>query len=162
MIHPAPVPVVIALGSNVGDRRRHLRTAIHLLSKTVKVVRLSSVWESHPMDCPPGAGLFLNMALSGVTVRSPESLLAAMHDVEKQIGRRRLRRNESRRIDLDLIFYGARLSGRTELLIPHPRYHERSFVIAPLGELGLDWTVAGRRVSKLDSGEVLRRVGTVY
>lgn len=156
-----PTPVVIALGSNLGDRRRHLRLAVRMLLGSVRVVRLSSVWESAPVDCPGGSGPFLNMAISGVTDLSPSSLLDAMHEIEDRIGRRRRRRNESRLVDLDLIFHGAHLSG-TSPVLPHPRYADRAFVLRPVAELGLDWTVAGRRVASLEGWGAVRRVGSLY
>jgi 2-amino-4-hydroxy-6-hydroxymethyldihydropteridine diphosphokinase len=157
-----PTPVVIALGSNVGDRRRHLRTAVRQLSQSLRVVRVSGVWESDPVDCPPGSGPFLNMALSGVTGCAPGELLEALHAIEERAGRRRRRPNEPRVIDLDLIFFGAWLSSGGSPAIPHPRYDARAFVLAPFAELGLDWTVAGRRVRGLRGTGGVRRVGTLY
>lgn len=156
-----PTPVVIALGSNLGDRRRHLRLAVRMLLGSVRVVRISSVWESAPVDCPAGSGPFLNMAISGVTSLSPDRLLDAMHEIEDRIGRRRRRRNESRLVDLDLIFHGAHLSG-TSPVLPHPRYADRAFVLRPVADLGLDWTVAGRRVASLEGMGAVRRVGSLY
>lgn len=156
-----PTPVVIALGSNLGDRRRNLRMAVRMLLGSVRIVRLSSVWESAPVDCPAGSGPFLNMALSGVTSHSPGLLLDAMHEIEDCIGRRRRRRNEPRPVDLDLIFHGANLSGNSPV-VPHPRYSDRAFVLRPVAELGLDWTVAGRRVASLEGRGVVRRVGSLY
>lgn len=157
------VQVVIALGSNLGDRWRSLRSAVRMLGSSVRVVRLSGVWESEPVDCPPGAGPFLNMVLAGVTSLSPEDLLRAMHEVEGEIGRERRRRNESRRVDLDLIIYGARLSGTAAPVLPHPRFWSRSFVLRPLNELGLNWQVAGRRIPDGDDAAgAIRRVGSLY
>lgn len=157
-----PAPVVIALGSNLGDRRRNLRAAVALLPPIVRVVRLSRVWESNPVDCPPEAGAFLNMALSGVTTRSPAELLAALHEIERRLGRRRRRQNEPRVVDLDVIFYGARLARGSAPLLPHPRYGERAFVLAPIAELGLDWTVAGTRVSRLRGAGDAWPAGNLY
>jgi len=156
-----PREIVIALGSNLGDRRYHLRQAVALLAEHVRIVRLSGVWESDPVDCPPGSGPFLNMVLAATTIHSPQELLERLHRVEDRIGRRRRRRNESRVIDLDLIFHGARLSERGPIL-PHPRYADRAFVLEPLLELGLDWTVAGRRIPRVSASGSLRRLGTLY
>lgn len=157
-----PTPVVIALGSNVGDRRRHLRAAVSNLSGLVRVVRVSSVWASDPVDCPPGSGPFLNMALSGVSSLSPDDLLAALHAIEERAGRRRRRPNEPRVIDLDLIFFGAMLASGGSASIPHPRYSHRAFVLEPFGELGLDWTVAGQRIRRIRGAGVVRRAGSLY
>jgi len=154
-------PVVIALGSNLGDRRRHLRTAVGMLAPDVRVVRLSSVWESDPVDCPPDSRPFLNMTLSGLTSATPSGLMTCLHDVENAVGRRRRLRNDPRPIDLDLIFYGAHLSSR-DPAIPHPRFAERNFVLKPLAELLLDWTVGGERVRALSGKGTVRRIGSLY
>lgn len=154
--------MVIALGSNLGDRRRNLRAAVARLHPSVRVVRLSSLWESEPVGCPSGSGHFLNMALSGLTDLSPSALMAVLHGIESAAGRRRRKANEARRIDLDLIFYGSELTSGGSPAIPHPRYAERAFVLRPFGELGLDWTVGGRRVLSLRGEGAVRRVGSLY
>jgi 2-amino-4-hydroxy-6-hydroxymethyldihydropteridine diphosphokinase len=133
-----------------------------MLDPIVRVVRLSGLWESEAEDCPPGSGLFLNMVLAGVTSMSPENLLRGLHEVEASLGRVRRRRNESRRVDLDLILYGARLSGTTAPLLPHPRFRDREFVLRPLHELNLGWQIAGRRIPDGDASSAIRRVGSLY
>jgi 2-amino-4-hydroxy-6-hydroxymethyldihydropteridine diphosphokinase len=135
----APVAVVIALGSNVGPRELHLRRAVHRLQRIIRVVRLSSVLETEPVDSPSGAGRFLNMVLVGYTRCSAPALLQELLDLEIALGRRRpAPANAPRPIDLDLIFYGALIS-RGALQVPHPRYRQREFVLAPLRELRLPW-----------------------
>lgn len=132
--------VVVALGSNLGDRRVNLRRAIDRLAPLVRVVRLSTIWETPPVDAPAGSGAFLNLVAAGWTaLRAPE-LLQRMHAVEAGMGRMRRLRNEPRIIDLDLILYGASLERSDALVIPHPRYRERAFVLDPLREVDLPWT----------------------
>jgi 2-amino-4-hydroxy-6-hydroxymethyldihydropteridine diphosphokinase len=135
----SPIPVLIALGSNLGDRMLNLRRAVDELRPAVRVVRLSGVWETAPVDTPEGSGAFLNMVLAGWTGERSEPLLEAMHAIERRMGRVRRRLNEPRVIDLDLILYGAHLEWRGSLRVPHPRYRQRAFVLDPLRELRLPW-----------------------
>lgn len=134
--------VVIALGSNLGDRRWHLSRALHALRSVVHVVRVSSFHETEAVDSPPGSPPFLNAVLLGYTSLSPLDLLDALLAIERRLGRvRRGVRNEPRLIDLDLIAYGAVRMRTRKLTLPHPRAHEREFVMAPLREIGgvLPW-----------------------
>ena len=89
---------------------------------------------------PPRSGLFLNMVVAGHTSLTPEELLEEMQGIERRLGRRRAARNAPRTIDLDLIMHGATLLRTSRLTLPHPRYREREFVMAPLRELNLRWT----------------------
>ncbi|MGH9458997.1 MAG: 2-amino-4-hydroxy-6-hydroxymethyldihydropteridine diphosphokinase [Thermoanaerobaculia bacterium] len=132
-------PVVIALGSNLGDRVLHLRRAIDRIRERVDIVRISRVHETAPVDAPEGSGPFLNMVVAGATRLGPEELLAFLHEIEADLGRRRRQRNEPRIIDLDLIFYGAHLVRGGEIVVPHPRWRQRRFVLDPLAELRLPW-----------------------
>jgi 2-amino-4-hydroxy-6-hydroxymethyldihydropteridine diphosphokinase len=129
-----PATVVIALGSNLGDRRLHLLRAIELLKRVVSIVRISAIVETEPVDAPPPK--YLNMVVVGHTSLPPESLLETMLAIEARLGRRRpARRNAPRTIDLDLIAYGARRMRSATLTLPHPRAAQRSFVVEPLREV---------------------------
>lgn len=128
----------------------------------MSVVRLSDVWETDPVECPPGSEPFLNMALSGITACGPLELMQELHSIEDAVGRRRRRVNDPRVIDLDLIFYGALLSGSRTPALPHPRFADRDFVLSPFRQLGLDWTVGGIRVSSLRGEGRVRQVGPLY
>lgn len=130
-----PYSVAIALGSNLGDRARHLRAAIDALGDVMRVVRVSPVRETAPVDAPPGSPPFLNMAVSGYTSLSPEALLDALLAIERRLGRRRGIRNAPRSIDLDLIFHSANVRRTRKLTLPHPRYRQRVFVLEPLREV---------------------------
>lgn len=151
-----PQPVVIALGSNLGDRGYELRRSIHELGRVVRIVRTSPVIETAPVGAPPGSGDFLNMVVAGWTRLEPQQLLEALHEIEQ--GRRRVRRvsNAPRRIDLDLILYGAHLIRSEELQVPHPRFREREFVMQPLRALDLPWIdpISGDAIH--DSGRTSR------
>lgn len=91
--------------------------------------------ETEPVDTPRGSPDFLNMVLVARTSLPPHTLLREMLAIETRLGRRRSIRNAPRVIDLDLIFYGARHIRTPDLIVPHPRWMERDFVIAPLREV---------------------------
>src|SRR5215831_4639719 len=97
-----PCTVVIALGSNLGNRAYFLRRAIHELRRVVDVVRVSSFIETEPVDAPPGSPRFLNAVIAGATHLAPQELLDALLAIESRLGRRRpTPRNAPRVIDLD-------------------------------------------------------------
>src|ERR1051325_9820864 len=129
--------VVIALGSNLGDRALYLRRAVPGVGDAMRVVRGSSVHETAPVDAPPGSPPFLNMVVAGYTHLPPLALLDALQAIESRLGRRRGVRNAPRPIDLGLILYLWRGLRTNRLTLPHPRYRERAFVMAPLGELAV-------------------------
>lgn len=136
-----PRTVVIALGSNLGDRRYNLLRAVHALRDLMRVVRVSSIRETAPVDAPAGSPPFLNMAVVGYTTLAPEALLEELLSIEKRLGRvRRGVRNEPRVIDLDLILYDAVRIRSKRLTLPHPRAQERDFVMDPLRECGVPAT----------------------
>lgn len=152
---------LLSLGSNLGDRRYHLRRAIRALRDAVTLVRVSSVWETQPVDAPFGSPPFLNLVAAGMTNLLPESLLLSLLEIERRLGRRRRVPNEPRAIDIDLIFYDA-LRIRSPLLeLPHPRYHDRAFVLEPLRELRLPWIDprSGRPLMRLRVEGEVRRLG---
>ena len=125
---------MIALGSNLGDRRYNLLRAVHAIGEVVRVVRVSSIIETDPVDAPPPR--YLNMIVSGYTALSPEALMEALLAIEARLGRvRRGTRNAPRTIDLDLILHGAHRRRTKALTLPHPRYRERAFVMEPMGEI---------------------------
>jgi 2-amino-4-hydroxy-6-hydroxymethyldihydropteridine diphosphokinase len=135
----APFTIVVALGSNLGNRSWYLRRAVDELRRVISVVRVSSIMETEPVDAPPPR--FLNMVVVGHTRRSPEELLDALMAIEKRLGRRHTTRNAPRVIDLDLILHSAHVRRTARLTLPHPRYREREFVMAPLREV---WPSASR------------------
>lgn len=126
----------IGLGSNLGDREENIRAALDLLGKCegIKVARVSSLLESAPVNCPPGAGAFLNGAARLETSLTPRELLASLLEVERKLGRDRFgqERNAPRTLDLDLLLYGDVVMQDDALTLPHPRMAQRHFVLWPL------------------------------
>ncbi len=126
----------IGLGSNLGDRVGYLRAAINAIRQLGDSMVLSSLYESKPF----GVGddeqpMYLNMALSLRTALTPKRLLSELMDIEQINGRVRSRRNESRTLDLDVLLYGKEVIKTTELVVPHPRMHQRAFVMLPMSEI---------------------------
>jgi 2-amino-4-hydroxy-6-hydroxymethyldihydropteridine diphosphokinase len=126
----------VSLGSNMGDRAGNLLLGVRgILHAGMPVSCLSSIYETEPVDVtdqPP----FLNMVAElRITVFSPEQILARLLRVEYALGRRREIARGPRNIDLDLLLYGAEHRDTELLVLPHPRMHERRFVLEPLAEL---------------------------
>jgi 2-amino-4-hydroxy-6-hydroxymethyldihydropteridine diphosphokinase len=139
-----PYSVLIALGTNLGDRLLNLRHAIDALAPYVRVVRMSTVIETDPVDAPAGSPRFLNMVIAGYTSLSPAALLDRMLEIETSLGRRRTSvRNAPRIIDLDLILHSAHRVRTSKLTLPHLRFRGREFVMRPVRELGLGWEALG-------------------
>jgi len=133
--------VHIGLGARHGDRLRNLTRALELLSERgLTIVRVSSVYETEPVDLP-GDGMLLNAAAALRTSLSPRRVLDACLDVELVLGRRRSGSAAGapdpgrRPIDLDLLLYGDRVVASEGMEVPHPRMHLRRFVLAPLAEI---------------------------
>lgn len=129
----------IALGSNLGTSEEILRLAFHHLQHLSPDLLLqSSFWKTSPVDCPPDSPPFIN-AVAGLKYplqETPEHLLEELLRLEATFGtRKRLKTNEPRFLDLDLITYGNQTRHSSELILPHPRAHLRKFVLAPLAEI---------------------------
>ena len=128
---------VVALGSNIGEPRENLDLAIALLREATEVVAVSSYYQTKPvgfLDQPD----FLNAVCLIESDLPALDLLKMLHGIEKAMGRERLIQWGPRTIDLDLIQYGALLSSAEELKLPHPRAHERKFVLEPWLEIEPD------------------------
>ncbi len=143
--------VAIALGSNLGDRAAHLDFAVSRLAAVVVDLNVSRYHETTPVDVPAPQPLFLNAAASGLTSRSPRELLAVLHAIEHERGRERPFQNAARTLDLDLILFGNVVVDEPGLIVPHPRFRERRFVLEPLAEVAGDMVdpVTGATVSEL-------------
>ncbi len=131
----------VALGSNLGDRRRNLDEALARLRAAafVRVVAVSDIRETEPVGGPPGQGPYLNAAVRIETSLGPRELLDLLRAIERALGRvRGGERNAARTIDLDLLVYGDRVIREPDLEVPHPRLFERPFVLEPLADLAPD------------------------
>lgn len=124
----------LGLGSNLGDRGGHLRFALVRLSRVGTVLARAPVIETDPVDCPSG-GMFLNTCVCLETALEPWELLSAATQIERQSGRSRTTRNEPRVLDIDILLYDNLVLREQALQIPHPRMHERGFVLEPLAEI---------------------------
>jgi 2-amino-4-hydroxy-6-hydroxymethyldihydropteridine diphosphokinase len=125
----------IALGSNLGDRRAHLRTGLDGLKQAgLQLTRISSVWETEPVGLPDPR-FFWNMVVEIETSQTPHEVLDLALSIERAAGRDRSGPNESRTLDLDLLMLGDLSVSDGRLKLPHPRMWERSFVLAPLAEI---------------------------
>ena len=144
------VRVAIALGRNLGDRQAHIKDAIAGLHPLVNDLRVSSLFDTPFVgfsDQPP----VLNGAATGITTLSARALLEALLALELRLGRTRPFDRAPRTIDLDLILYGEDRIDEPGLIVPHPRFRERRFVLEPLAEIAPDLRdpVSGKTVAEL-------------
>src|SRR5262249_43042664 len=132
--------VYLALGSNLGDRQRFLDRAVARLRALpgVTVRRVSPYYETAPVGGPTGSGAYINAVAEADTTLLPEQLLRALLDIERSFGRVRTEPNAPRTLDLDLILYGDVIRHGPDPIVPHPRMHERRFVLQPLADLAPD------------------------
>jgi len=157
-------PAVLSLGSNAGDRPAILQGAVEALADTpvVRIVAVSSVYETKPVDAPNGSPDFFNIILLVDTTLSVAMLLDRAQAVESAFGRERRELNGPRTLDVDLIVVGDRLSDSEDLVLPHPRAHERAFVLVPWYEIDQQAQIPGKGkiadlLTDIDTSAVVRR-----
>ena len=137
----AMVNAYIAIGSNLGSRQDAIRTALARLSEVpgTMVTAVATFRETEPVDAPPGSGRFINSAIAIETSLSATDLLLRLIQIEREMGRFRAEegevRNAPRVLDLDLLMYADLTLSQPDLTLPHPRMHERRFVLEPLAEI---------------------------
>jgi 2-amino-4-hydroxy-6-hydroxymethyldihydropteridine diphosphokinase len=159
----------LALGSNLGNRRKHLERAVDLLADAgLTLVRSSSTYSTEPVgfkEQPP----FLNAVIEVECDRSPHELLSVCREVERMRQRQRLQRDGPRTLDADVILFENRVLDTEDLVIPHPRYVLRRFVLEPLAEVAGDFVdpVLGKTVSSLleeldDTAQVAREGSPLF
>ena len=144
-------PFILSLGSNMGDRRRHLSSGLEFLARHVSIEAVSRVVDSAAWGQVPPQPDFLNLVFRGSTRRDAEGLLDVAQQAEAASGRVRTVRRGPRTLDVDLIFFGAEQIESPRLRIPHPHWSERPFVCRLIPE------VAGNMVDPR-SGDPLREL----
>jgi 2-amino-4-hydroxy-6-hydroxymethyldihydropteridine diphosphokinase len=157
----------LGLGSNLGDREARLRAALDALqTPELRLRRISSLYETEPVGMREQAW-FLNLAAEFESDLFPRQLLLRCQRVELELGRKRLAANGPRTIDIDVLLFGNSVIKTLDLEVPHPRFRERRFVLAPLAELnaGLRDPVSGRSVAEMLQdlrGQAARRLPFEY
>ncbi len=128
------VEAYIAFGSNIGDTTANINRALEILKHKIKIIKTSSFYETKPMYLE-NQEWFLNGAAKIETELTPIGLLDFLKSTEKMMGRKDVRMNGPRIIDLDILFYGDQIVKESDLHIPHPKLQERAFVLVPLAEI---------------------------
>lgn len=158
---PHPVPVYVGLGANLGEAAVTVRRAASELAAVpgVSALRLSPLYGTAPVDS--SGPDYVNAVAGLVTTLPPLDLLSALQAIEQRHGRERPYRNAPRTLDLDLLLYGDRSIGLPALTVPHPRMHERAFVLRPLMDLAPGLTLAQGALDVLlarCAGQAIRRL----
>ena len=150
----------VALGSNLGDRLGNLRGAREVildLSNVSSPILSSSVYQTEPVDCEPGARKFLNAVVEFEYEGDPASLLEQLIQIEEALGRKRNHpKNVSRTIDIDLLYCGHQQIDNERLQLPHPRIPSRKFVLKPLADIRPDLVLPGREETVTELLDELR------
>jgi 2-amino-4-hydroxy-6-hydroxymethyldihydropteridine diphosphokinase len=144
----SPVRAFLALGSNLGDRRAHLSSAV---ARIPDIVAVSQLYETDPVGGPPGQGAYLNCVVELRTTRTPRELLAEAQAAEAAAQRVRVERWGPRTLDVDVLLVGEEKVDEPDLVVPHPRMWERGFVLVPLADLAPE-LVIGHLTSDLARG----------
>jgi 2-amino-4-hydroxy-6-hydroxymethyldihydropteridine diphosphokinase len=138
----------VALGSNLGERQENFRAARNAIVDLPEVsgpILSSAIYETEPVDCEPGAASFLNGILEFDYAGQPADLLKMLKQIENDLGRPSDHvRNTSRKIDIDLLYFGDAEIDNEQLQVPHPRMHLRRFVLAPLADIRPDLILPGQ------------------
>jgi 2-amino-4-hydroxy-6-hydroxymethyldihydropteridine diphosphokinase len=145
-------PAAIALGSNLGDRRAHLDYAVARLRHLLDNLTVSSYYETAPVDVAGRQPDFLNAAAIGTTPLTARDVLTRLLAIELERGRERPHPAAARTLDLDLVLFGDEvIDDGPGLIVPHPRFRDRAFVLEPLAEIAAAWRdpVTGRTVGEL-------------
>ena len=144
------ITVYLSLGSNLGDRQSNLDQALKLISERMRLGKVSSIYDTEPIGLT-NQPRFLNLACEVFTRLTPEGLLALLKGIEQKMGRYS-RSGEPRIIDIDIVLFGDQVVNTLGLIIPHPKMHERAFVLIPLAEIAPDFVhpVLKKTIKELD------------
>jgi 2-amino-4-hydroxy-6-hydroxymethyldihydropteridine diphosphokinase len=157
--------VYLSLGSNLGDRAANLRTALDKLAGMGNIVAVSSFYETEPVELT-AQPWFLNCAAKLDTEKMPRQLIAGILNLEQSMGRQRKQAKGPRIIDIDILLFGSSVIEIPSLTVPHPKLHERRFVLEPLADIAPDvrHPVLKRTVRELrdalPAGQTVKRVVT--
>lgn len=128
--------VYLSVGTNLGNRENNISSCIDYLEKISEIKNISKIYETVPYKVQIEQSNFLNLALEINFFESAENLLIEINKIEKELGRVRSSiRNEPREIDIDIIFFGNQIINKKDLVVPHPRFRERLFVLEPLNDI---------------------------
>ena len=128
--------VYLSVGTNLGNRENNISNCIDYLEKISEIKNISKIYETVPYKVQIEQDNFLNLALEINFFESAENLLIEINKIEKELGRIRSSiRNEPRKIDIDIIFFGNQIINKKDLVVPHPRFRERLFVLEPLNDI---------------------------
>jgi 2-amino-4-hydroxy-6-hydroxymethyldihydropteridine diphosphokinase len=144
----------IGLGSNLGDRRAHLRAAVEGLRRVGDVVAVSPLYETAPVGGPPGQDNYLNLVVELRTADTPRALLERGQALEAAAQRVRRERWGPRTLDADVLWVEGEEVDEADLIVPHPRLWERRFVLAPLADLAPDLVTSAQ--IEASGGDVVR------
>lgn len=148
-----PHRIYLGLGSNLGDRRAYLNAALSAMAPGVRVLRRSPIYQTAPWGYAD-QDAFLNMAVKAETELGPKQLLILLKGIEVKLGRQPRFKNGPREIDIDILLYDDLVFDDSGLQIPHPRLHERAFILSPLADLTPDLEIpnTGKTVATLLAG----------
>ena len=153
----------LSLGSNLGDRAANLRTAVAQMDVAGRLLAVSALYETQPVDVPDQPW-FLNCVAAIATDKTPRELLKLALQVEAVMGRLRMRDKGARKIDIDVVLFGDRVVDEPGLKIPHPSMHQRRFVLEPLVEIAPEarhpelGKTARELLAALADGQMVRRL----
>jgi GTP cyclohydrolase IV len=150
--------VYLGLGTNLGDRRANLSQALQRLQSFGTVEKVSRCYETKPVGYEEQPD-FLNLTCLVTTAMSPSQLLHSLKEIERQMGRKANFRNAPRPMDLDILFFDNLVVDTAELTIPHPRMHERAFVLVPLADIAPDIVHPALRLTVREMLERVDRQG---
>ncbi len=140
--------IYLSLGSNIGDTKANLDTAMGLLGEKINILNRSSYYETEPVGYKD-QDWFLNIVLEGETDLSPEELLKFTQGIESKMKRKKTIRFGPRIIDIDILLYGQLRLQTEDLIIPHPRMCERAFVMVPLYEIAPNLMIEGKKIREI-------------
>lgn len=140
--------ILLGLGTNIGNRQENILTALQLLNKVVKILQVSSLYETEPVGFK-NQPQFLNIVVSIDTTLSPMILLQKCLEIEEEMGRKRLVHWGPRLIDIDILTYKNETVNEENLKIPHPFLTERKFVLIPIAELNEKFRLQGKSIATL-------------